>query len=53
MKRKLHNKMHENISFHHERTTKSDKINYLSRGDGDYDNDGIMALAETTNENHR
>lgn len=38
----------ENISFHHERTRKSDKINNLSRGDGD-----IVALADTTYENHR
>lgn len=45
--------MHENISFHRERTTKSDKINNLSGGDGDYDNGDVMALAETTNENHR
>lgn len=51
MKRKLHNKMHENISFHHERAMKSDKLNDLPGGEDGYDNDGIMA--ETTNENHR
>lgn len=38
----------ETISFHHERTRKSDKINNLSGGD-----DGIMAFAEPTHENHR
>lgn len=49
MKRKLHNRIHdENISFHRERTGKSNKINNLSFEDG-----GIMALAGTTHEYHR
>lgn len=41
--------MHENISFHHERTRKSDKINNLSR----WGDDGVMALAEIAHENQR
>lgn len=51
MKRKLHNKMHANISSHQKRTTKSDKVNISSEEDNGYDTGGVTA--ETTNENRR
>ncbi len=54
LKRKQHNKMHdENISFHHDKARKSDKIiNDLSRRDGAATSI-TMALTDTTHENHR